>query len=506
MVELHEFMFSPTIDSMESIIANIIEFIMREAGSLLTIGIFVTMLFVWGKLSEKEWYYRWITKIRPKSSRAHINLGNFLSRQNGNKKDEAALEFRQAINLDPFSQDAYHGLFLIQDEMKRDKEAEETINHLIELFPQDPLGYIWKGELHAKNNELEEAEDQFRKAIALAPRLLFAYEHYGYFLLTQNRFGDAEKIFLTAVNIGTNSPGTYQNLVNTLIKQGKLADALNHAQHLLKIDPTNQQAAQMLGYILNEQGNTTEAEKFFRQAILQNPGNSIAYNAYGTLLSNYQGRALEAEEAFRKAIDLNPSDSSSHSNLGALLISLGRYKEAEESLRKAIILSPDNAVFYYNLGIVLKNLKQYDEAIIAYRKTIELNESNIKARQNLIDLFRETGNAREAIPYIQKIIEINPEDFTSYLCFASVKKGLGEFFEPSLITKARQLVSEADSYNMACIESICDNHDTSFEHLQKASKKEGFDPTWAWEDPDLQWIRDDPRFIEIVGPKPDKGT
>lgn len=47
-----------------------------------------------------------------------------------------------------------------------------------------------------------------------------------------------------------------------------------------------------------------------------------------------------------------------------------------------------------------------------------------------------------------------------------------------------------------------DNLDLAIEHLRKAAQRETFDPNWAWEDPDLQWIRDDPRFVEIVGPKP----
>ncbi|MDL1944787.1 hypothetical protein FBQ99_20875 [Chloroflexi bacterium CFX2] len=68
--------------------------------------------------------------------------------------------------------------------------------------------------------------------------------------------------------------------------------------------------------------------------------------------------------------------------------------------------------------------------------------------------------------------------------------------------KARQYIPEDDFYNRACLESVSDNFDLAFEHLEKAAQKEKFNPAWAWEDPDLQWIRDDPRFVEIVRPKP----
>ena len=74
------------------------------------------------------------------------------------------------------------------------------------------------------------------------------------------------------------------------------------------------------------------------------------------------------------------------------------------------------------------------------------------------------------------------------------------------IEKARPLVPKDDEYeyNLACLESILGNPDTAFEHLAKAAQEKGFDLAWAWEDLDLEWIRDNPRFLEIVGPKPDE--
>jgi hypothetical protein len=70
--------------------------------------------------------------------------------------------------------------------------------------------------------------------------------------------------------------------------------------------------------------------------------------------------------------------------------------------------------------------------------------------------------------------------------------------------KARQFLPEDDWYNRACLESVCDNFDLAFEYLQRAAQRERFNPAWAWDDPDLQWIRDDPRFTEIVGTRPNK--
>jgi hypothetical protein len=39
----------------------------------------------------------------------------------------------------------------------------------------------------------------------------------------------------------------------------------------------------------------------------------------------------------------------------------------------------------------------------------------------------------------------------------------------------------------------------AIEHLRRAAQSEKFDRAYAKRDPDLEWIRDDPRFKEILG-------
>jgi hypothetical protein len=41
--------------------------------------------------------------------------------------------------------------------------------------------------------------------------------------------------------------------------------------------------------------------------------------------------------------------------------------------------------------------------------------------------------------------------------------------------------------------------DAAIEHLRRAVQLGNFDREWAKRDPDLEWIRDDPRFKELVG-------
>jgi tetratricopeptide (TPR) repeat protein len=264
-------------------------------------------------------------------------------------------------------------------------------------------------------------------------------------------------------------------------------------------DPNDAVAYYNLGVLLRKLERYSEAEEAYRQAIAKDPNYATAYTNLGNLLSDKKlERYAEAEEAYRQAIAKDPNYAAAYNNLGSLLSDkkLERYAEAEEAYRQAIA--------YNNLGVLLKKLERYAEAEEAYRQAIAKDPNDAAAYYNLGILLRVTDKAGEAIPLYEKIIDINPEDFDSYLGISSVRKMLGHPVEKSLIEKARQFIAKDDFYNKACLESICDNYDLAFDYLKQAAQKARFNPLWAWEDPDLQWIRGDPRFVQIVGPKPIK--
>jgi tetratricopeptide (TPR) repeat protein len=211
----------------------------------------------------------------------------------------------------------------------------------------------------------------------------------------------------------------------------------------------------------------------------------------------------EALRCYSEAIRFDPNLDVAHYNLGNLLSDLKRYEEAETAYRKAIELNPSLAEAYYNLALLLqRDLKRYEEAGAAYRKAIELNPSDDIAYSDLIILLQWSNRVEDAISLCKKLIEIKPEDFNPYLAMASLHKQMGVITPQAYWEKARQLMPENDWYNRACLESVCGNFDLAFEYLQQAADRGQLAPDWAWEDPDLQWIRDDPRFEKIVDPRP----
>ncbi|MGA7193612.1 MAG: tetratricopeptide repeat protein, partial [Anaerolineales bacterium] len=243
--------------------------------------------------------------------------------------------------------------------------------------------------------------------------------------------------------------------------------------------------------------------KQLTQLLLNSSDRKISNSLYGLATACYYESQFEQSHLLIvRYVKLNPLDPDGHNVLGILLSNLKRYDEAEAAYRKAIELNPSYATAYYNLGILLRNLKRYDEAEAAYRKAIELNPSDATAYNNLVLLLRLINRNEDAMSLLEKMIEINPEDFNPYLAIASINKQSGKGIQTSYTDKAHKFIPEDDWYNRACLESVCNHFDIAFEYLKKAAQNAGFDPAWAWGDPDLQWLRDDPRFVAIVGEKP----
>jgi len=420
--------------------------------------------------------------------------------------DEAHRCYMESIRLQPNVSESHNNLGIVLSELNRYGEAEAAYHKAIELKPSDYTAYSNLGNLLVRSNRYERAEIAFRKAIELDPTNSTPYSNLGLLLHEKlNRYDEAEAILRQAIGINPLDADAYYNFGNLLRDENlkRYEEAEVAYRKAINLNPEYAAAYNNLGSTLVDLKRAVEAEAAYGKAIELNPAFATAYYNFGILLNDLK-RYNEAEANYRKAIEFNTMYSKAYNNLGRLLNDQNRYEEAEATLRKAIELDPANATTFNNLGTLLVDLNRYDEAEATFRRAIELDPKLQAAYDNLVILLRPNNRIEEILPLLEKIIELEPRDFNSYIALASMKKQTGKGISKSDIDKARQYTPEDNWYNQACIESICENFDLAFEYLQRATQNKEFNSSWAWEDPDLQWIRNDPRFAKIVGAKPEE--
>ncbi|MGA9993983.1 MAG: tetratricopeptide repeat protein [Pyrinomonadaceae bacterium] len=456
---------------------------------------------------EAEELYRKAIKLNPNDADAYSSLGILLSKDEA-RQEEAEAAFRKTIELNPNEADVYYNLgYFLDGNLARQKEAEDAYRKAIELNPNHTFAYNSLGALLGKDvARYKEAEAAFRKAIELNPNDAVAYNNLGYLLSKAGaRQEEAEDAYRKVMELNPNDTNAYFSLGYLLSKdEARQKEAEKLYRKAIELNPDYTEAYIYLGTLLGKDAARQKgAEAVYRKAIELNPNDAYAYNSLGILLGKDEARQEEAEAAFRKAIELNPNYAEAYHNLGYLVSKdEARQKEAEELYyRKAIELNPNLATTYYCLGYLLsKDEARQEEAEAAFRKAIELNPNYADAYHNLGNLLRYTNRAAEAIPFCERAMQLEPEKPNYPLALAGIYKKLGQKSKSKQFSaQARELMRPDDWYNLACLESVYGNTDAAIKNLRRAVQKDLFNRDWAMRDPDLEWIRDDPRFKQIVG-------
>ena len=159
---------------------------------------------------------------------------------------------------------------------------------------------------------------------------------------------------------------------------------------------------------LEEQGRFSEAEQVYRDALVRDPQDVVAWSSLGQLLHWHLERYAEAEQAYRRAIELAPNVAWGWSLLAILLHEkLGRYEEAEQAYRKAIELWPHFPWTWGGLGRLLHvKLRRDEEAEQALRKAVELLPSWPWAWFDLGALYADLRRDAEAEQAFVKGLEL----------------------------------------------------------------------------------------------------
>ena len=169
-------------------------------------------------------------------------------------------------------------------------------------------------------------------------------------------------------------------------------------------------------------------------------------------------------------------------------------------LKRVLEINPRNAFAWNLLGGNYKTLGQYDDAIDAYQKAVSLDSSRAFYFHHLGLVYAAVGRYEDAIHAFERVIEIDPKHSLAHATLGGYyRKNGNEELAKKHIEKARQLITnDENEYNLACMEAICGNTDHSLELLELALKNKQTYVNWALKDPDLDFIRSDPRFQVLL--------
>jgi tetratricopeptide (TPR) repeat protein len=168
--------------------------------------------------------------------------------------------------------------------------------------------------------------------------------------------------------------------------------------------------------------------------------------------------------------------------------------------KRAVQVNPKNAYAWDALGTLYKSAGLYKDAILAYQQATSINPPKALYFHNLGLVYACEGRDEDAIGAFQRVVEIDPDYSLAHATLGGYyrKLGLEELAQKHIGKAMKNIYDSENEYNRACLEAICGNTDHAIELLGVALKNKQTYVDWILRDPDLDFIRQDPRFKQLV--------
>lgn len=192
-----------------------------------------------------------------------------------------------------------------------------------------------------------------------------------------------------------------------LHQEGKFKEAESSYIQVLKIEPNQFEALQLLGTLFGQMGKYNESIEILSKFIKIYPNHASSHNNYGMALQKIN--CLDkAVFHFEKAIFLNQNLAEAYNNLGNVLQEMERFEESIENCNRAISIKSNFPEAYNNLGNAFFKMNQFQDALSSYKKAISFNSYFAEAFNNLGNCLREMLFFKEALFSYDQALQINP--------------------------------------------------------------------------------------------------
>jgi DNA-binding winged helix-turn-helix (wHTH) protein/tetratricopeptide (TPR) repeat protein len=213
----------------------------------------------------------------------------------------------------------------------------------------------------------------------------------------------------------------------------------------------------------------------------------------------YDRDLVGAEREYKRAIRLNPKYSRAHDGYAHCLIEMGRVEESLAECQLALELEPLDLEINQHLGWCYLLAHEPDRAIEQLHTTLALGPEFYRARILLGIAYGQKKEFSHAISqFLQaSLIEKTPV-LSGFLGYAYAMAGGKEALEilHDLLEESKQ--NYVPPYSIALIYTGLGNQDEALEWLQKAFVEHSHWRGWLTLIPELDSLRSDPRFTELL--------
>lgn len=311
---------------------------------------------------------------------AHLNLGNFLTRQKRSK--EAIPHYKKAIEIYRDYVEAHYNLGIALSLERRYDEAIEEYYTVLRLKGRHGEVEFRLADALSQKGRLDEAIIYYTKALERQPNDVEVLNNFALALFKKGEIKEAIKYYKKSLEIKPDSVEVLNNLGNALVKQKEFDEAVLLFKKALSLEPSFGATHYNLANALRQTGRIDEAILHYREAVRLRPNDIDAHYGLGLSLAELK-RYDEAAIHYQKAIELNADFAQAHYNLGIIFVNRNEIDKAIEQFRQVLRIHPEDAEMHCNVGILLAQKGLLDEAVEEFRSALRFDPSLSKAREQL---------------------------------------------------------------------------------------------------------------------------
>jgi tetratricopeptide (TPR) repeat protein len=158
---------------------------------------------------------------------------------------------------------------------------------------------------------------------------------------------------------------------------------------------------------LIQTGQLDQAKNVINEQLLRDPANVEAYNLLGIILTN-EKNYTDALGAFQQALKLKPNSTSTHNNLANLYVAQQKPDLAQKEFDRVLQIAPANRDANYNLGLLLMAEGSPLPAIAHFQR---VHPQSVETQFNLVRAFFAAGKSVQALQLARQLSLAHKSDF-----------------------------------------------------------------------------------------------
>jgi len=374
---------------------------------------------------------------------------------NSGRREEAAVQFRQALQTDPNFQPALKNLALDEIALGQQAAAVQHFEKLLALSPHDPVAHFYLGESCFRAGRFAQAIEHYQQSEGLhlqtpetmmhaaksaieAKRGAVAAEVFshlpadaadlqfeaGTLLAGANLYDASARHFLLAQNGYRDPYAAGFNLVLVYIDGGNYAAAIEAGEPLARRFP-KAELYNLLSRAYEAGGRTRDAYDALRAATKIDPRDESNYLDLMSLCVAHENWDLSLEIA-AIALENLPHSYRVRILRGAVFGMKGQLPEAESEFSAAARQAPQDSVPGIALAVVRLERKQPEQAVEVLRRDRADHPHDYRVCWFLGEALHQMGAEKEAMEALEESIRWNPAAVPARLLLGKILAARGD--------------------------------------------------------------------------------